>query len=332
MTRIGLLCAALIGAATPVMAQDTLLMTSLTPAGTTISVFYNNWAQKVNEAAKGAIKVEVKDGFTLATFANTYDRTMADVVQIGWAQPGIVAGKFPLSDVSQLPFVVDDNEACSVASWRYYKSGILNSEYTDIVPLFFGCLGLLNMHFSKAPPTLEQLNGQKISGRGKVPSRLIALLGGTPLSVPPEDMYPSLQRGTLNAVISSWGTFEPYRLAEVSFHHLEAPLGASPSMLFMSKKKYDALPAAGRKALDDNSGEAMSRAMGREIEGMGQRGRASVTGAPDKHKVVQLTPELRASWEKKTAAAVQEWAQERPNGEKAIETYRKLYADVKANR
>jgi len=327
-----LLTALLIGAATPAMAQETLLMASLTPSGTTMSMFFNNWAQKVNEAAKGAIKVEVKDGITLATFATAYDRVTADVIQIGWTQQGLVPGKFPLSEVPQLPFIVDSDEDCAATLWRFYKSGIVTAEYNDTVPLFFGCLGLLDLHFSKAPPTIDHLNGQKISVRGKVPSRLIGLLGATPLSLPPDDMYPALQRGTINGVLASWATFEPYRLIEVTAYHLEAPLGSAPSMIFMAKKKYDALPAAARKALDDNAGEATSRAMARDIAVMSQRGRAAAEKAPDKHKIVQLSAAQRADWEKKAAPAVQEWAQERSGGDKAIDAFRKLYADVKAKR
>src|SRR4051812_6806988 len=113
MRWTGLVCALLIGATAPAMAQETLLMSSLTPSGTTMSTFFNNWAQKVNAAAQGTAKVEVKDGITLATFGTAYDRVTADVIQIGWMQQGLVPGKFPLSEVPQLPFIVDNDEDCA---------------------------------------------------------------------------------------------------------------------------------------------------------------------------------------------------------------------------
>ena len=56
---------------------------------------------------------------------------------------------------------------------------------------------------------------------------------------------------------------QPYKLAEVTSYHYEMRLGASTGMVFMAKKRYDALPPAAKKILDDNSGEAASRAWGK---------------------------------------------------------------------
>ena len=68
--------------------------------------------------------------------------------------------------------------------------------------------------------------------------------GGTPISMAAENMYESLQRGTIDGLITSWSAFEPYKLQEVTAYHIEAPLGATPSMFFMARKKFDALPEA----------------------------------------------------------------------------------------
>ena len=44
------------------LAQTRLIFASQSPAGTPNTVFFNSWAQKVNEAGKGAVRVEVRDG------------------------------------------------------------------------------------------------------------------------------------------------------------------------------------------------------------------------------------------------------------------------------
>ena len=44
-------------------AQETrLLFTSLSPAGSPNSQFFNSWAQRVNDQSGGALKIEVRDG------------------------------------------------------------------------------------------------------------------------------------------------------------------------------------------------------------------------------------------------------------------------------
>ncbi len=64
---------------------------------------------------------------------------------------------------------------------------------------------------------------------------------------------------TIDGMVTSWAAFEPYKFQEVAFYHLEIPIGSSPSMFMMSRTKYDSLPPAARKALDDNIGEAFVR-------------------------------------------------------------------------
>jgi TRAP-type C4-dicarboxylate transport system substrate-binding protein len=326
------LAAALIGFAMSAPAQETrLLLTSLSPAGSPNSAFFNDWANRVGDQSKGALKVEVRDGTTLANFSNSYDRVLSDVVQIGWAQHAFVAGKFPLSEVPGLPFLVDDNVTCSVALWRLYRTGLLEGEYKETVPVWFGCLGQQGLHFAKPPRSVDDLGGLKFRVAGKVPSRLIELMGGTPISMPAENMYEALQRGTLDGLVTSWAAFEPYKLHEVSTYHVEAAVGTSPSMFFMARKKFDSLSAEGRRALEANSGEGPSRAFGTHIANQASRARGPVA-ASDKHKLVQLTAQQRAAWEGKASPILEDWAKERAGGDKVIAAFRTIYAEAKAGK
>src|SRR3954453_23594687 len=132
------------------MAQETrLLFTSLSPAGSTNSVFFNQWAQKLAEQSKGTLKIDVRDGATLAHFGNVYERVQDDVVQIGWAIHQVVAGKFPLSEVAGLPFVESGFRPASLALYRLWKSGLLDNEYKDVVPLVFSVFGPSQLHFAR---------------------------------------------------------------------------------------------------------------------------------------------------------------------------------------
>lgn len=327
----GLCVAALVAiAAAGAQAQENkLLMTSLSPPASPNSVFFNAWAQKVNDAAKGAVAVDVRDGIALATFGNTYDRTQNDVIQIGWVQHGLVAGKFPLSEVAGLPFLVDDIGAGASALWRLYKSGLLNAEYAETVPLWYGLLGLQGLHFAKAQKSLDDLSGAKLRINGRVVGQLVEVMGGTPISMQSEDMYAALQRGTIDGIVSSWAAFEPYKLQEVTSYHYEIAFGTTTSMFMMAKKKYDALPAAGRAALDANTGEAMSRSFMVHIAAQADRARKPVSELPA-HKVVQPTPAQIAAWQAKAKPVFDQWAKERAGGEKALDEFKRLYAAAKA--
>lgn len=316
-------------AAQPATAQVKLLFTSMGPAGSTFGLFFNAWAKRVNDAAQGSGTVEVRDGTTLADFSNVYDRVLDDVVQIGFGQQAFIAGKFPLTEVVGLPFMVKDNTVGSVALWRLYKSGLLDHEYNDIVPLWLNLLGPTYLHLAKAPRTLDNLNGLKIRVTGKVSALMVQRLGGAPISLSAESMYDGLQRGTIDGVITSWSAFQPFHLADVAFYHVVAPLGTAPAMFFMARKKYEALPAPLRAALDANSGEAQSRAAGEawRQEGLGTQ---AAIAANAKHKVVDLPAAQSAAWQKQTEPVINQWAAGAANGQKVLATYRALYAAVEA--
>jgi Bacterial extracellular solute-binding protein, family 7 len=183
---------------TDVYAQEAkLLFTSMSPAGSENSVFFAQWAQRVADQSKGAVKIDIRDGGTLANFSNVYDRVRDDVVQVGWAIHQVIGGRFPLSEVAGVPFLATGGPEASVALWRSYKTGKLDAEYKDAVPLFYAVLPPAYIHFAKKPNSIDSLVGLKVAVSGRLPSALVTELGGTPISMNTGEMYETLQRGTV---------------------------------------------------------------------------------------------------------------------------------------
>src|ERR1700733_2201852 len=114
-----------------------LIMTTISaPNSESNNLIYHEWADRVNARGKGIIQVDVRDGFTLANSSNFYDRLLTDVIQVSYGSLNYIAGKFQLTEVMTLPFLLDSAEQGSVVFWQLYKSGLLNSEFDQIVPLY----------------------------------------------------------------------------------------------------------------------------------------------------------------------------------------------------
>src|SRR5262249_12715864 len=284
-----------------------------------------------NAQSGGALKIEVRDGTTLASFANVYQRVTDDAVQIGWAILPVLAGRFPRSEVGTLPFLTDDAVAASAPFWQPYKSGILDPEYKDIVPLALVVHTQYQIHLSKKPKATEDLSGLKIIAFGKTNAKVVELLGGTPISLGPQDVYEALQRGTVDGAMISWSSFAPYKLGEVSSFHVEVPFGTTTSGFFMARAKYESLTANARKALEENAGESFSRAVATHLASEAAKAREPIS-ASSQHTIVRLKDEQIAQWRDKTTSAVAEWTKGRPDGEKVLERYREIYAQVKGIR
>jgi TRAP-type C4-dicarboxylate transport system substrate-binding protein len=293
--------------------------------------FYKPLADKLNEQGKGALKIDFRGDTSIATMNNVLDRVINDVAQIGWTLHSIYGAKFKLTSVSFLPFAAEDSEAGAVALWRLYKSGMLDADYSETVPLVLNLQAQSRLHFAKTPKSFTDFSGLKVVASGKMYSDSVIRLGGAPVTVTIADMYESLNRGTVNAVMMGWGGVGSYKLYEVSNYHVELPLGASSSMIFMEKKKYTALPAAARKVLDDNTGEAASRAHGAFTDKEGATVRDQVKGMAGQ---TVLTPTAAQSQEMETKLApiTEEWVKDTPNGAALLAAWKKNFADAKAGR
>jgi TRAP-type C4-dicarboxylate transport system substrate-binding protein len=313
--------------------ETRLIMTTISsPTSQVGQENYHGWAQRVNESGKGIVTIDVRDGFALANSTNFYDRLLSDVMQISFGSLNYLAGKFQLSQVMALPFVMDSAEQESVVFWRLYKSGLLDSEFDQIVPLYFYAFPQVALHLTKIPAApLEALNGLRIIVAGQIPSAMITKLGGTPISIGLSDTYQALQRGTADGVSFPMAPLPDFKLDEVTRYHILASLGGGPGGVWMAKAKYLGLPPAVRKILDDNSGEAQSRRVGRVLDQFESTVRAKLEASSD-HRVVTLSPEQAAKWRAQVSPLIDSWASIDDAHAKVLAKVRELAADFKAGK
>jgi TRAP-type C4-dicarboxylate transport system substrate-binding protein len=289
------------------------------------------WAERINQQAHGLFRIQIFDGSSIANQLNVYNRVLDDVVQIAWGLPDLATGKFKLTQVVELPYLTNNSEEASVAFWRLYKTGLLDSDFDQIVPLKLIIFPQSGMQFREKPATLDNLNGLKIVVGSKITSEVAAALGGAPLAFPINQYYEVLQRGTADAVQIGWTAFQPFKLAEVTKYHLDVPLGSAPGYVFMAKKKFDSLPPEAQKILMANAGEQESRQFGKFWDDVNNEWRDATLKLPG-HTALKLTPAQDKAWHERVETVANDWAKSQPGGEKLLATYRQILADVRAGK
>ncbi len=310
-----------------------LIMTTIASPSSPISQqTYHEWADRINAQGKGVVQLDVRDGTTLANSANFYDRLLSDVMQISFGSLNYLAGKFTLSEVFALPFVMDTAEQESVVFWRLYKAGLLDSEFDQIVPLFMQAFPPVSMHLAKKPTApLDTLNGLKFIASGRIPTAVVTKLGGTPLSIPLTDSYQALQRNTADGINFPMAALPDFKLDEVTTYHITAPFGGGPGGVWMSKAKYLSLPPEVRKILDDNSGEKQSRRAGVILDQLQAKVRSDLSTAKGQ-TVVTLTAEQQKKWNDLLVPLVQSWADTDAAHAKVLAATRELAVQVNAGK
>jgi len=250
-------------------------------------------------------------------------------VQIVYGLQGSVGGVFRLSDVVRVPYLVRRAEIGSVAFWRLYKSGLLDSDYKDVHPLSIAMYPQAVLHSAKRPSAIDDFSGMKIVANSKMTGDIITKLGGTPISLLIQETYAALQHRTVDAVMTAWPALVAFKFNEVAPVHVDAQLGGGATMLIMAKEKWNQLPPAVQKLLDDNSGEALARLYGVENDAQQESGRKAAMDMKDQ---IMLEPTAAddQDFQRKLVPVAEDWVKDNPDGAAVLAKFRALLSQVQA--
>jgi TRAP-type C4-dicarboxylate transport system substrate-binding protein len=309
--------------AAPALAQEVVLKFATTnaPMHPLNKDFLTPWAERITAEGKGIVRIELSHGTTLADQVNFYSRVLNDVAQISVGLQTVIAGKFPQTEVVTLPALSQKGEESSLALWRLYSTGRIAKEYAEVTPLALGVLPQLSIHSSKPLKSLDDVAGLKVRTGGNVASQVVMALGGTPVSVPLTESYQALAKGTIDAVQVQWTGVFPFKFNEVTSHHIDAQLGSSALMVFMSKKTFDGLPASARALIQKHSGEAFAREFGAFWDRIQASGRGAAV-ASGKHTITVVARGDMGKYGTALDAVAQKWVKDTPDGAAVLQAYR----------
>jgi TRAP-type C4-dicarboxylate transport system substrate-binding protein len=277
--------------------------------------------EEVQKSAGGTIDIKFYPGPALGNFHNIYDRLLNGVADIAFGTFSDMAGVFPRTTVSNLPFQATSCYDAGLALWRILENGTIAPEYENVKTLALFTFPPSGFHSNKPLKTAADFKGMKLTSNSRVGSRIVELLGASPVTVTPPEVYASLQRGLAQGAVIGWSAFFPFKLHEVTRHHLEAPFGNSASFFFMNKDAYAKLPPQAREAFDRHSGETFSKTLGRASDRMQTDGREAVEKMPG-HVVTTVDPAEAERWKQVLAPMVDDWLREVPDGRRVLAAYR----------
>jgi TRAP-type C4-dicarboxylate transport system substrate-binding protein len=294
------------------------------------------WMEAVNRDSGGTVDIKHFGGGVLGHAGNMYDVVLSGAADIGWALQGTVPGKFAKSSIVELPFGYDTGEAGAVAFWRLYAKGLTASDY-DQVKLFgvTAWPAAAIQTRSKRVQRLEDLKGMKLRVSGKLQADTVLALGATPVAVPVDELYQSMDRGVIDGAWASLTATRQFRLQEVARNFLDISLNGAGAMLIMNKQTFDKLPAQAKAAFEKHSGEALSRALGRSNDGEVVRVHQMLGELAKQQKiqpVYRLPEQELARWRKGVEPIANEWAQRTPNGKAILDSFRSEVAALQKSR
>jgi TRAP-type C4-dicarboxylate transport system substrate-binding protein len=285
---------------------------------------FDGWIEAVEKDSGGTLKIEKFYGGTLGNFGVNYDRVVDGVADIGWTLTALAGGKFKQQDVAALPFETRDANESAVALWNIFAKGVTAGEFAQVKLLGTWTFPNAALHTKEPIKSIEDLKGKKLTVANAISGRMAVLLGATPVTLRPDEVYQAISRGIADGAMMPFTGMETFKIHEVARMHLDVALGADSAALFMNKQKYDALPAQAKAAIDKNSLLPLSRFLGKATTAEWERGRNNV-----KDTLSTLTPEQERQWKAVLEPVFKEWTQATPDGAKVLEAFR---AEVAAMR
>lgn len=298
--------------ALPAVAQEVTLRLHqfLPPVATVPKHILKPWAEEIAEASDGRLVIEHFDTMSLGGRPpELMDQAQDGVVDITMTLTGYTPGRFPRTEVFELPFMMTDPVATSLAFQQMVEEDFANNEYENVKVLGAWVHGPGLIHTKDGVYKLEDMKGKQVRGPTRVINDLLGELGATPVGMPLPAIPESLSKGVINGTVIPWEVTPSIKLTELVDKHTEfsgdEAFYTATIVAVMNKDKYDALPDDLRAILDEKSGAHLAGFAAQVMKEYDKPGRDIAVAAGN--EITILDEAEVARWKEASKPVVARW-------------------------
>lgn len=297
------------------LAQDATLRLHqfLPPAATIPAGILRPWAEGVQKASGGKLAVQHFDAMSLGGRPpELMDQARDGVVDLVMTVVGYTPGRFNGTEVFELPFMMKDPVATSLAFWELVETDLQGAEFSDIKVLGAWVHGPGVIHSKDPVARLEDMRGKTLRGPTRVITNLLSELGATAVGMPVPAIPESISKGVIDGAVIPWEVTRTLRMSELVSNHTEIAgpeaLYTAAFVLAMNKDRYEDLPRGLRAALDAESGAKLSAMAARVMAGADAPAREIAVKAGN--RIISLDQAEIARWKRASEPVVEQWVED----------------------
>jgi TRAP-type C4-dicarboxylate transport system substrate-binding protein len=285
----------------------------LPPVATVPAKILKPWGERLAAASGGRLNIQHFDAMSLGGRPpELMDQARDGVADITMTVVGYTPGRFPRSEVFELPFMMTSPVATSLAFWEMVETDFQSSEYQDLKVLGAWVHGPGVIHSADPIASLEDMKGKTVRGPTRVINDMLSELGGTPVGMPLPAIPEGLSKGVINATVIPWEVTPAVRLTELVTNHTEftgpEALYTATIVLVMNKAKYEALPDDLKAIIDAESGAKLSEFAAQVMWDNDAPGREKAVAAGN--NIIQLDDAEVARWKAAAQPVIARWVAE----------------------
>ena len=269
------------------------------------------WCNRIAAESAGKLKCQILPAMSGGgTPSQLVDRVKDGVDDLAITLPGYTAGRFPTTEVFELPFMSNSAEAGARASWDYInKYSLKEFPGTKLLATWVHDEGYVHTN-GKQVKTLADFKGLKMRAPTRQTNKLLAALGASPVGMPLPAIPDAVNKGTIDGFLLPWEVMPSLKLQEMVKFHTETdpsrPALYSAVFVFaMNQARYDSLPADLKQVIDNNAGPALSQQIGKLWDNSQAAGRKAAQERGNSFYVVPAS-ELD-NWVKASAPLFDDW-------------------------
>jgi TRAP-type C4-dicarboxylate transport system substrate-binding protein len=220
------------------------------------------WSKRIEEMSKGRLKIAGYPSMQLGGKPpELYRQMVQGIADIVFTLPGYTSGDFPMMSLTELPGTATNAHDGTTKLWDRLKQGYFDKEYADAkILMLWNSDNAGIMTRAKPVRKIEDMKGLRVRAPSEAQSKQLDFMGAIGVSMPVTQIYPGLERGTIDGTQIPMSAMIDFKLIEVVKHlTINTPLGRSPFLVSMNRKRYEGLPADLRKIIDDTTGFKLSQ-------------------------------------------------------------------------
>ena len=283
-------------AARKARAEDHLKWAVFTPDHeVTFRTVMKPYAEAVQKETNNAVMFDLFPNGALGRNPGQQAQMALDgVADIAWVVPSYTPGRFPDTEVLELPGLFKDLREGTDVATSMAARGVFR-DYKDYVILGFFATAPYSIHTNFPVSSVADLRGKTIRASSANESAAIRALGAVPIGMPVTEIPEAISRRTINGTTSHMSPFFDFGLDRVTNNHFFIGLGVVPLLILINRKKFEALPASVQAVMLKHGGQTMADAWSASIAAFNGQMLDKLKSDPKQRIVMPAAAELEAA-------------------------------------
>jgi TRAP-type C4-dicarboxylate transport system substrate-binding protein len=242
----------------PGQAQDKVIRlkyANFIPPAHKNAILSEKFCEEIGKRTGGRVKITHFGAGTLVSAPQIWDSTVKGICDIGQSVVSYTMGRFPLTEVIDLPLGYNSGVQATRLVNAYYNK-FKPKEFDDAKILYMHAHGPGFFHTRKMISSMDEVKGMRIKSSG-TSSKIVQAMGGSPVTIPIPETYDALQKGLADGVLLNTDTLKSLKYGDFLHCTLENT-GIGYTLAFfvaINKEKWNQLPPDIQKIFEQVSQE-----------------------------------------------------------------------------